>query len=46
MKDTKKRPSLNEIFKMPAMVSKMKQYNYDLEEHQAEIERQKSGKAP
>ena len=46
IKDTKKRPSLAEIFKMPTMIQKMKEFNYDFEAHLAEIEASKTGKAP
>ena len=46
-KDTRKRPSLNEVFKMPSMRERMKQYGYSLDEHEAKIQSQKmAGKRP
>ena len=45
LKDHKKRPSLEELFKMKSMKERMKMLGYDFDEHLAEIARAKSGGA-
>ena len=45
-KDQKKRPSLQDIFRMESVKNRMKLYDYSLDQHQNEISAQKAGKKP
>jgi hypothetical protein len=43
LKDHRKRPSLNDLFKMSSMKERMKMFGYSFDDHLAEIGRSKGG---